>query len=885
MGCAASAPYSSTASSPGGKSSIHTFIQSLRPWDDGNDIVDTTTTNEPIEEIYYYNQRRLACPTAAAVAVCCVRRGKKDRQSYHMGMINQRQSIMKVYDDSRTLSSCDRTAVIANVDWKTPGNDDDDDNGRGGAPDGSPTRGRRPSPSSSSTTRQTEVIRVEPAMVWDDESPLTRTNNLHHRQQTTYPSNYLLRTPGTSVSVTPNSEEKEVYIAERRQRMELLRKSLSSLNEVHISDSGGGAEGPYLGSTYWTTAEYNTNNNSSINRNSNSSHEMVYMTPIESVSPQMEYITPIDDCSATQKKTQTSLSTKDHLARLGLALFNNDDDDDDEMYNKTPNSSCSTSASENTPIDNLDIYEDDDNDDGYLLPPQQHDHAAASSLLDISSDLLDYSNMTEENNNRYGLVSHYHQHHAAASSLLDISSDLLDLSLVNTTGEQSYSMPRRLFDDDHSNDGYKDDDIVVMSNTIPKLPPSPKDTPPMRRQRLHSGGGANKQSSTTSNVGIPSSLSSLRNLPYVSPLNVTPGGSFDDDHDTTKHMMMMEQRISTLPSLEHAKPIRLYIEEKSSKIAVVSNSSSTTPKTPATPEDEYYFSYDPHFPLMSEYNISNYYDGRPYGNGLVIKMGGYDGRRRRRRKNINNNNAHSSLSSPQSGGFASASQFMILEDRIGNVPCVIKSLRTHIPSMILYSPKARYVGQKPSAHRLVSRHKEDEGMISNAAATTTTTVIDDNGERDDNSVALYPWALIGKSGRTREDECMIHLVKIHDSAMMKDNTAGRSSPPLTSNSIFHSNPSFRGRHGFDECGLHTHTVVHRITSPMKSTEKITNTLSSNSETNVILDGGVPCCLMIRDPSNVDTTDLTIAPGIDPLLMICYLTCHTKMDVECIITGF
>jgi hypothetical protein len=841
-----------------GKSSIHTFIQGLRPWDDDNIVIDTYGTDEPIEEIYYYNQRRLTCPTAAA-AVCCVRRGKKDRQSYHIGIIKQRQSNITVYD-SRTLSSCDRTAVIANVDWKTPGNDDDD-NGQGGAPDGSPTRGRPPP--SSSNTRQTEV--------WDDGSPLTRTYNFHHRQQI-YPSNYLLRTPGTSVSATPNKEDKDMYIAARRQRMELLRKSLTSLNEVHCNCDGFEKDGPYLGSTYWTP-EYNTNNKSSINLNIN---EMMYMTPIESASPQMEYTTPIEEYSCiTKKKTQTSLSTKDHLARLGLALFNNNDDDDDEMYNKTPNSSCSTSASENTPIDNLDIYEDEDHDDGYLLPPQ-HDHAAASSLLDISSDLLDYSNMTEENNNGYDLLSH-HQHHAAAS-LLDISSDLLDLSLVNTTGEQSYHMPRRLFNDDHSNDGYRDVADVAMSNTIPKLPPSPKDTPPMQRQRLRSD-GANKASSTTSNAYIPSSLSSLRNSPYVSPLNVTPGGGFDDDdHDTTKHMI--EQRISTLPSLEHAKPIRLCIEEKSSKIAVVSNSSSTTPRTPATPEDEYYFSYDPHFPLMSEYNISNYHDGRPYGNGLVIKMGGYDGRRRR--KNINS--AHSSLSSPQSGGFASASQFMILEDRIGNVPCVIKSLRTHIPSMILYSPKARYVGQKPSSHRLVSRHKEDEGVSSNAT-TTTTTIIDDNGERDDNiddnSVALYPWALFGKSGRTREDECMIHLVKIHD---RKDNTAERSLPPLTSNGIFHSDPSFRGRHGFDECGLHTHTVVHRITSPMKSTEKITNTLSSNLENNVILDGGVPCCLMIRDPSNVDTIDLTIAPGIDPLLMICYLACHTKMDVECIMTG-
>ena len=690
-------------------------------------------------------------------------------------------------------------------------------------------------------------------MVWGDESPLTRTNNFHHHHHhQSYPSNnYLLCTPGTSsVSVTPNSEEKEVYIAARRQKMDQLRKSLTGLHEVH-SNCDGFEGGTYLGSTYWTP-EYNSSNNNS--------NEMMFMTPIESASPQIEYTAPIDDCSATQKNT-TVVSTKDHLARLGLALFNNEDEDDG-MYNNTPTSSCSTSASENTPID--DILDDDDNNDGSYLLPRQH-HAAASMLI-ISSDLLDYSFVTEETNDRrYDLLSH--QHHHAVASLLDISSDLLDLSLVNTIGEQSYQMPRRLFDDDHSNDGCNHEYQNAMSNRVPKLPPSPKDTPPMRRQRVHSS-GATKPSSTTSNAGIPSSLSSLQNSSYVSARNVNPGG-FDDDHDTTPKPMMIEQRISTLPSLAHNHPIRLFIEERSSKVAVVANnSSSATPKTPATPEDEYYFSYDPHFPLMSEYNITNYHDGKPYGNGLVLKMGGYDGRRRL--KNINNNAPLS-----QSGGFASASQFMILEDRIGNVPCVIKSLRTHIPSMILYSPKARYVGQKPSGHRLVSRHKVDECMCSNA--TTTTTIIDDNGE------ALYPWALIGKNGRTREDECMINLVKINDSAM-KDNTAGRSSP-LTSNGIFHSDPSFRGRHGFDERGLHTHTVVHRITSPMKSTEKIPNTPSSNSENYVILDGGVPCCLMIRDPSNVDSVDLTIAPGIDPLLMICYLACHTKMDVECIMTGF
>jgi hypothetical protein len=37
--------------------------------------------------------------------------------------------------------------------------------------------------------------------------------------------------------------------------------------------------------------------------------------------------------------------------------------------------------------------------------------------------------------------------------------------------------------------------------------------------------------------------------------------------------------------------------------------------------------------------------------------------------------------------------------------------------------------------------------------------------------------------------------------------------------------------------------------------------------------------------NVEAVDITIAPGIDPLLMICYLAAHSKMDVEPIMGGF
>ena len=42
---------------------------------------------------------------------------------------------------------------------------------------------------------------------------------------------------------------------------------------------------------------------------------------------------------------------------------------------------------------------------------------------------------------------------------------------------------------------------------------------------------------------------------------------------------------------------------------------------------------------------------------------------------------------------------------------------------------------------------------------------------------------------------------------------------------------------------------------------------------------------MQDPTNVDAVDVTIAPGIDPLLMVCYLASHSKMDVEPIMGGF
>ena len=76
--------------------------------------------------------------------------------------------------------------------------------------------------------------------------------------------------------------------------------------------------------------------------------------------------------------------------------------------------------------------------------------------------------------------------------------------------------------------------------------------------------------------------------------------------------------------------------------------------------------------------------------------------------------------------------------------------------------------------------------------------------------------------------------------------------------LFDKRPMFRSRHGFDGWDNHQHTVVNRI----------------NNE-----DKEVPCCIMMRNQIQRDVFDITIAPGIDPLMIICYMAVHSKM-VSC-----
>merc|ERR1712238_373018 len=114
------------------------------------------------------------------------------------------------------------------------------------------------------------------------------------------------------------------------------------------------------------------------------------------------------------------------------------------------------------------------------------------------------------------------------------------------------------------------------------------------------------------------------------------------------------------------------------------------------------------------------------------------------------------------------------------------------------------------------------------------------------------------------DECAVHLV-----------SGGSSSSSSSVGVLFHPQASFRGRHCFDR-EVHTHTVVSRTA---KAVSVVGDGSKGGSSTSLKEVEAVPCCVIVRDPTNLDVVDLTIAPGIDPLLMICFVASHSKMDVE------
>lgn len=407
---------------------------------------------------------------------------------------------------------------------------------------------------------------------------------------------------------------------------------------------------------------------------------------------------------------------------------------------------------------------------------------------------------------------------------IDLSREILDYSTLDESyvlaQKRSHVAPHKLFDGDEDNmendvvmdpiaensllDGMLDESFEIVTTSTPSRQ--------QQSRGLHSFLCMAPQLD-----GVMSSNGNTEKARVVTPPNMAPPESPNVATFHTQGGQVRERHVSTLPSQSTGQPIRLRVTDKSSHRGASADLLHSMSST-HSPGD--YFSYDPYF-NSGKYTIT-LPNGRPYGNSLVIKMG--------------------------------MGQFMILQDSRGVVLAVIKTRHTHTPSTVVYAPKPRYANQMqaPSGHRLTRR-------VTNKHETIVVVDGDDN----DDGEALYPWALITKSGRTMEDDCSVHLVSDNAKAGAKNTSSG----------IFNSEPTFRGRHAFDR-QLHTHTVVSRVIA------------SENGNRSTPLEGAeIPCCVIVRDSSNLDAVDLSVAPGVDPLLMICYLASHSKMDIEPLLSGY
>mmetsp|Transcript_15346 Transcript_15346/g.21901 ORF Transcript_15346/g.21901 Transcript_15346/m.21901 type:complete len:662 (+) Transcript_15346:386-2371(+) len=183
------------------------------------------------------------------------------------------------------------------------------------------------------------------------------------------------------------------------------------------------------------------------------------------------------------------------------------------------------------------------------------------------------------------------------------------------------------------------------------------------------------------------------------------------------------------------------------------------------------------------------------------------------------------------------SQFMTLADSNGRVYATARSRHTFVPSFIIYAPRPRFPGQTASTH-------------------TTTMEADD--------VELYPWAYVKKEGRRMDHDVTLHLVSSKEEKNLF--TQNNISSNKNMRGTFSKEPYIRAQHCFDSQHSHSHTKVYRETA---------NNEEGTSEEDRLL----PCCILVRDSTDQDSFGVTIAPGIDPLLIIMYLAVHFKMDVE------
>jgi len=271
---------------------------------------------------------------------------------------------------------------------------------------------------------------------------------------------------------------------------------------------------------------------------------------------------------------------------------------------------------------------------------------------------------------------------------------------------------------------------------------------------------------------------------------------------------------SSLPSQIPGRPIRLRLTDTTK---CEENKTEESDEWSISSSD--YFSFRTPFFSSFEFAVTTP-SGRPWGNGIVARM-----------EDTNR---------------------IQVEDGDGNVLAMMRNAHTIVPSHIIYGSKPRYPGQRARSYRSDTR-----GVVSSQDISFESLA--SSNVEEDNFVQYYPWALVKKDGRLRCDSVSIHMAISEQQEEAKNSRV--TANPLKG---FSHSPSFRGQHGFDGNGDHSHTLVSRFHQRGgEGTDEI----------------GTPCCLIFPSPVKDGVFDITIAPGIDPVLVICYVTLHVRMDSE------
>lgn len=283
---------------------------------------------------------------------------------------------------------------------------------------------------------------------------------------------------------------------------------------------------------------------------------------------------------------------------------------------------------------------------------------------------------------------------------------------------------------------------------------------------------------------------------------------------------------TTLPSVIPNQPIHLKITEDY----------LTSLNDDWADQESISFSYDPSF-NFGQYTIETA-DGMSYGEGgLKIRT--------------------------NTKAIGTSRNVMTLENSsTGRIIAAIRSRKSSCPSHIIYGTKPNFLGQIASSFQ--AEQRLDGGSA---------------------GCKLYPWALVRKEGQELNDSISIHMLqktlpRFHETKIMGQERCGDVAEAKINGggSFFEECPTFKSKRIFNNTtkdALQTHTIVTR-TVKCDGNRIGRECCETNDQR---LRENITCCVVVHDPQNYDVLYVTIAPGIDPIMMICYLAAHSKMDLE------